>query len=884
MTGKTSRIKPAARLRALWHWRRKEAELDEEIQFHLSEEADERAAAGLTPHQARIAARKDFGNPTLIREVTRDNWGWASAERLIQDGRCAVRMMRRDPGFSAVAVLTLALGIGATTAVLNVVNALVLRALPLPDADRLVVLFATTPKRGLYRDTTSFHDFSAWKDQSHTFTNVAAYRRDSFSITGDGTPEPIMALRASHELLAVLGVRPALGRSFDEEEQHGNHPVAVISHGLWTRRYGSDPRILGRNILLNEVSHSVIGVLPPGFQFPAFQDTDVMVPVPERSCRSCGYIRAVARLKPGVALSAAQQELDSIAAGLAEAFPDSNEGRGVNAVPLHDVAVGAVRTPLLVLLGAGTFVLLIGCGNVGNLVLARGIARQRELAVRSALGAGAGRLMRQLLTESVALALIAAVLGAVLAVLGSNLLVASLSQRLPLPEVAFNWTWLAFAVVIAGAAGLLSGLPPALMVWRSDLTGPLKQDGRSQSGGVTQHRLRNLLMVSQTALTVILLVGAGLLAKSFLRLQQNDIGLDPRHVLTADLLLSARYADPERREVFLRAVMDSIAALPGVRTVAVQTQSPADGGGRRETFTIDGLPDPGPRNGHAARSNLVGGDFFGALGIQIVRGRAFDTGDTARAAPVAIVNETMARQFWPDGDAIGKRLRLYYDKDPRRWLSIIGIVRDPRYRYDESTPHIFLPHQQNPYRLLPYTPAPFVSLVVRTTSDPAPMATAVQAAIWAVDKDQPVLHLQSMEQILWQSVSEPRIYTLLLGIFAVVALVIASAGIYGLGAYAVARRTREIGIRMAVGATRGQILSLVLRQGMLLLLIGVAIGVAGSLALRKVIAGFLYGITATDLQTFAAVLLLFAAVAFLSTYIPARRAARIDPTVAFRYE
>ena len=354
-------------------------------------------------------------------------------------------MTRRDPGFSAVAVLTLALGIGATTAILNVVNALLLRPLPFPDADRLVVLFATSPKRGVYRDTTSFLDFSAWKDESHAFTDAAAYRRDPLNITGDGAPEPVDGL--ARLARAVEGARREPGDRPDVRRAGaaGQRAVAVISHGLWTRRYGSDPRILGRTILLNEVSHAVIGVLPPGFQFPAFQDTDVILPVPERPCRSCGYIRAVARLKPGVPASAAQQELDAIAAGLEKAFPDSNDGRGVNVVPLQDVAVGPVRTPLLVLLGAGAFVLLIGCGNVGNLVLARGIARQRELAVRSALGAGAGRLVRQLLTESVSLALIAALLGAVLAVLGQRAAGRVAVAALPAAGDHFNWTLLAFA-------------------------------------------------------------------------------------------------------------------------------------------------------------------------------------------------------------------------------------------------------------------------------------------------------------------------------------------------------------------------------------------------------------------------------------------------------
>jgi putative ABC transport system permease protein len=810
----------------------------------------------------------------------------------MDDVRGALRLMRRDPGFSAVAVLTLALGIGATTAILNVVNALVLRPLPFTDADRLVVLFATTPKQGVFRDTTSFWDFQAWKTQSHAFTTAAAYRQDRFNITGDGVPEPLAGLRASHELFDVLGVSPAIGRMFNEQEQQRNDAVALISHGLWTRRYASDPQIVGRTILLNEMRHVVIGVLPPGFQFLPFQDTDVLLPIPQRPCRSCGYLRSVARLKPRVPPSTAQLELDTIAAQLATAFPESNGGRGVNVVGLQDVAVGPVSTQLFVLLAAGVFVLLIGCGNVGNLLLARGLTRQRELAVRSALGAGTGRLVLQLLTESVALALVAAVLGAAIAHNASQLLTTSLSQRFPLPAISFNWTFLGFAFLIAVTSGLLCGVALSLMVWKSDLSAALKLDGRSQTGGAATHWLRDGLMVAQTALTVMLLIGAGLLARSFVKLQQVNIGLNPHHLLTADLLLPARYADPERRQGFLRDVRASIEALPGVERVALHTDSPFYGGGSRETFSIEGQPDPGPKTGHPARCNLIDGDFFGTVGVQIVRGRSFDGRDTASSLPVAVVNESMARQFWPDRDAIGQRLRLYYGADRQHWLTVVGVVRDAYYRYDESTrapnlptlrSQVFLPDLQRPLRTLPYGQSPIVSLAVRTATSPAHLTTSVQAAVWSVDKDQPVLNVQSMEQILWRSVAAPRITMLLVGVFAAFALVIACAGIYGLGAYAVVRRTREIGIRLAVGATPRQILALVLRHGMIASLSGAAIGIAGSLAMTRVISGFVFGITPTDIPTFVGVVLLFSAVAFASTYIPARRASRIDPSVAFRY-
>jgi putative ABC transport system permease protein len=870
-----------ARLKSLWNWNRKEAELDEEIQFHLSEEADERAAAGLTADQARLAARKDFGNIPRVREATREIWGWGFAERLIQDVRYAFRTMRHHSGFSSVAVLTLALGIGATTAIFNVVTALLIHPLPFTDADRIVALFATSPVDG-NRDSTSFPDFSDWQSQSHAFTDMAAYRSNPFNITGDGPPEPVMGLSASHELLSVLGVSPAIGRAFDKQEQRGKVAVAVISHVLWTRRYRNDPNILGRTILINEMSHAVVGVLPPGFQFPPFYKTDVIVPVPERPSRSTGYIFGVARLKPEVRASAAQQELDAIARRLEEAFPKSNQGRGVDVVALQDVAAGRVRTPLLVLLGAALLVLLIGCANVGNLVLAKGIARQRELAIRSALGAGRGRLVRQLLTESITLALIAAVLGSLVAFWGSAFLVASLSQQFRLPEITFNWALLAFAFFLAVLSGVLSGLPPAFMVWRTGLNESLKQHSRSQSGGVTQRRLSNLLIVCETALTVMLLVGAGLLVKSFVRLQQIDLGVDTRRALTADLLLSKRYTEPERRALYVRQLLDSIGTLPGVQAAAVHVDQPFQGGGRRETFRIEGHEDPRPGSGHPAGFNIVSGSFFHAMDLPVIRGRGFNQQDTATSPPVAVVNETMARKFWPQEDAIGKRLRFYYDKNRERWLSIVGVVREVRYRgrLMDPIPQVFVPGQQPFYK----AQEPYISVVVRTAGDPAALLNAVQESIWAVDKDQPISNLQPMDQILWESAAAPRIYMLLLGIFAAIALVIASAGIYGLSAYAVVRRTKEIGIRLALGATRRKILSLVLRNGMLLILIGAGMGVAGALALTKVISGFLYGIAATDASTFIAVLLLFGAVAFVSTYIPARRSATIDPTVAFRYE
>jgi putative ABC transport system permease protein len=872
------------RFRTVFHRDQVERELEEELRYHVEQRIEQEIAKGLSPERARYVAVRAMEGIEQKKEECRDMRRLNLIESFVQDLRYALRGLGRSLGSSAVAVLTLALGIGATLAILSLVDSVLLRRLPFPAPDRLVVLFATTPAKS--QDSTSYPNILDWKTQSQSFTGVAAYRPDPFSVTGGGTPEPVVGLRASSELFEVLGVSPVIGRAFDKQEQHGKSAVALISYSLWLRRYGGDPAVLGKTIFLNEGSYSVIGVLPHDFQFPSFIDPDVLVPIEESLDRSRGYLFAVARVKPGARMATVQSELDAIAIRLAQAFPYSNRGRGVHAVPLQAAAVGTVRTPLLVLMGAAFCVLLIGCANVGNLVLAKGIARRGELVLRSALGAGTGRLMRLLLTESTVLALLAALLGSAFAFGASKLLVVSLSQRFALPAVTFAWTLLPLAVLIALLSGLLCGLPPALMVWRSRLADSLKEGGHSQSSGRTELRLRNLLVVFETALTMVLLVGAGLLMKSFLLLQQTELGLNPHKVLMADLLLPKRYADLQRRDVFLRDVLGSIDAVPGVQQVAVHTDPPFLGGGSRETFTVEGHPDPGPRQGHAMAFNVVSNGFFGAMGIPIKRGRGLERSDTPAGIPVAIVNEAMARQFWPDADPIGKRIRLYYDRDPEHWLSVIGVAGDVRYfgRDVEPVAQVFVPYQQDPYSFLPYSQQPFVSLVVRTAVDPASLVTAIQARIWAVDKDQPILHIQTMEHALSQSLANRRIYLSLLSSFATIALLIAAAGIYGLISYSVARRTQEMGIRVALGATVWQILALVLRNGMLLTVIGIVIGIAGSLELTKLLSGLLYGITATDPSTFFETALFFLGVALVATYIPARRVATIDPTVAIRYE
>jgi putative ABC transport system permease protein len=868
-----------ARIRALWHWRRNEAELDEEIRFHLAEEEAERRAAGMSDDEARVAAAREFGNVPLVRERTRDTWGWSEAERLWNDARFSLRSLRRQWSFSAIAVLTLALGIGATTAVLSIVNALLIRSLPFDAASELVQVYATTPARNVYRDTTSFWDFNEWKKVG-AIDGAAAFTQGWTILTGGGLPQLVYTLRVSHDLFTVLRVQPILGRAFTADEQREQAPVALMSHALWTERYGSDPQITGRTIVLDETPYTVVGVMPAGFQFPAYTNPNVVTPIQERPSRSCGYLRVVARLAPGTTAVAAQQQLDQVAVGLAQAFPDSNQGRGVWVVPLADVAVGAVRSQILLLLGASILVLLIGCANVGNLLLSRGLARSREFAVRSALGAGAGRLVRQLLAESVVLALIASVLGLAFGVVGRRLLITGFSD-FPTPPVNFDWALLSFTASIAIVAGVLSSVPLALMVWRTKLADALKQDGRSHSLGRNERRLGSILVAGQTALAVVLLTTAALFTIELIGLERIDIGFDTTRSLSADLLLSRLHADAARRPAYTQRLLDEIATLPGVRAVAAHIDPPIMGG-RRETFSAEGREDPAPDRGHSAGFDIVTDRFFDAMGISLSQGRAFTAQDTDGAMPVAIVNETMARALWPGETAVGKRLRFFYERSPQRWLTIVGVSRDVRYRgrrLMDPIPQVFVPATQRFYKAQDAS----MSLAIRTDMAPASQLAAVRERIWAVDRDQAIVRLRTVDDILASESATTRAYATLLAIYSVIALVIAGAGIYALNAYAVTRRTREIGIRLAMGATSPCVVRMILRQSMTVIAIGLSLGTAGSIALGRVTMRFVgHFATATSVPMLSTVLLLFAAVALVAALVPALRAMRVDPAIAFR--
>ncbi|HVV46944.1 MAG TPA: ABC transporter permease, partial [Bryobacteraceae bacterium] len=852
-------FKIRVQLRALFRRDQMERELDEEFQYHLDQQTQVELAAGKTAEDAARSAVRALGGITQKKEECREMRRIGVLESIFQDLRYALRSAARTPAFTATAVFTLALGMGASLAILSVIDSVLLRPLPFPEPDRLAVVYATVPARNILRDTTSFPDFTDWKAQGTTVSAIAAWRQDPFNLTGGGAPAPITGLRASFEIFKVLGVTPLMGRGFDESEQKQSAHVALIGYGLWKDRFGGSADVLTRSIHLDDELYSVIGVLPQGFQFPNFTDATVIVPLPEYASRSRGYLRGIARLKPGVSMAAAGREFSGIAARLAAAYPASNQGRGLRLVPLRRVSAGDVRTPLLILMAAGGLVLLIGCANVGNLVLVRAIARERELGVRSALGAGVGRLIRQILTESSLLAVLAALVGSAIAFWGSRLLTVSLSQSFTLPPVRFDWTLLTIAASIIVGCGLLSGIPPAILLGKSQPGDGLREGHRGLSGGRRQNRLQNLLVTGETALTVVLIVGAGLLLKSFALLQQTDLGMNPRNVLMVDLVLSKKYADSGRRAAYLTELLDSVHSLPGVRQAAVHTEPPFLGGGSQEAFHIEGHPDPAPDHGHIAAFNVVSSEFFAAMGMTIRGGRAFDRGDSTTSIPPVIINETMARRFWPGEDPLGKRIHFYYDKNPRRWLQVVGVARDARYRGRdyEPVPQTFVPFQQvKTDEGLPYDQEPYVSLVLRTQADPASLARSVQEKIWAIDKDQPIAEIHTGEEALAQSVANRRIYLLLVGAFAVIALLVAASGVYGLISYAVERRTREMGIRIAVGATRTRILSLLVSRGMFLALVGVAAGIAASMLLTKTISGLLYGITPTDPSVLAGTSLL----------------------------
>ena len=881
-----------ARLRALLGRESVISDIDEELRLHVEMETEANVERGMSPREARRAALQSFGNFDSMRDTAYVVRGGGIMETFLQDVRYGARVLAKHKAFTAVAVLTLALGIGANTAIFSVVNELLLRPMPYRDAERVVMLWEVTPG-GRRQNTTSRANFRAWREQGQSFESVAAFSDQRLNLTGAGEPEEVSVQLATPDLFKVLGVEPIHGRVLTEEDGRAASAGVVLSNGFWKRRFGGDPQLVGKPITLNGNPFNVVGIMPPSFQWYIRQRSGtgrpaemwIVLPMPPPSGAGANergrFLVAVGRLKPGVPVEQAAAEMKTIHARLEQDSP-FNKGYTAEVVPLREQLFGNVRPALLVLLGAVGLVLLIACANVANLLLSRVAAREKEIALRTALGARRTRVIRQLLTESLLLSLLGSAVGLLVAWWGIGALVAiSPRDLVNLQNVGINFTVLGWTLGISILTGIIFGIAPALEATRVNLNDALKEGGGkgAEGQGSRSRRLRGALVIAEVALALMLLASAGLLVKSFLRLQKINTGFETENVLTMVLRLpAAKYKEDAQYVSFFRQALERIRALPGVREAGMVNFLPLYGGlGSATGFTVEGRPAPPPGEGPSTNVRVADGGYFRALGIPIIRGRNFTEAEDSEARGVVLVSETFARKYFPGEDPLGQRIRVAMAEDPPP-LEIIGVVGDVRYDSltDEAEPTVYEPHPELTY--------PFMTLAIRTVGDTTSLTPAVRREISSMDPDQPISDVRTMEQVMADTVGRQRFNTLLLGIFAGLATLLAAVGIFGVMNYSVTLRTREIGLRMALGAQPGRVLMLVLRQGLLLTLIGIAVGLAGALALTRVMSGLLFGVGATDPTTFAAIVILLGVVSLIACYIPARRATRVDPLTALKYE
>lgn len=867
------------------------SDLSQDIRHHLEQETEDNIARGMTPEEARLAALRKFGSVAQVAEATREVWTVVWLERLSQDVRYAFRMLRKAPGFTVIAVLTLALGIGANTAVFSVVYSALLQPLPFKDPSRLMILNETTPKVGIV--SVSYPDFLDWRAQSHTFSQMAALESVGFNLSGISEPQAINGSAVSPNFLSMMGIRPLIGRDFQPaEEQAGTAPVVILGYSLWQRRFGADSGVLGKSITLDGRAYSIVGVLPGSFlTLGGNSSTDVLIPIGvwisqnseeahERGNR--GDMTIIGRLAPGVTSSQARSEMEGIAARLATEFPPTNDDYGVALRSIRDVLVGQTRPALLVLLGAVFFVLLIACANVANLFLVRGTGRTKEMALRMAFGASRSRILVQMLTESLVLSLIGGLLGLGIAIAGvrgiGHLVPAGL---LPAGAVALNIPVLLFAAGIVLLAAFVFGITPALHWNRTDVQSELKEGGRGSSAGVAHSRLRGALAIAEASLALVLLVGAGLMMKSLYRLLQVDPGFQPDHVLTMTISLRPdQYSKDVTVRNFWEQALRQVRALPGVQSAAVGTNTPLSGNHSRADITIEGMTQLRPGNYPHPDAHVVSPGYVQTLGITLLRGRTFTDADNENAPRVAMINQRLANQFFPKQDPIGKRFMFGHPsaKEKPKWLTIVGVLSDTKLYglANLSRLEVYVAFRQNTSSQM--------DLVVKSAVGPQALTSAVRSAVYSVDKDQSIASVATMKQLVNNSVATRRMTLVLLGLFSGLALILGSIGIYGVVSYSVAQRTREIGVRMALGASRYGVFRLVLTQGMKLAGTGIAVGIVVALALARLMSSLLFEVSTADFETFAAVAILLMLVAVAACYIPARRAISVDPMVALRYE
>ena len=875
------------RVRRLLRWRESERDIDEELRFHVDMETEANVAReGLDASEARRRALVAFGGRDRWREETRGTRGTGWLEDAGRDARFAVRGLLRSPGFALAALATVTLGVGATTAIFSVVHGIVLAPLPYADPDELVTVWMRNPEQGIEEDIASWPNFVDWRAQATTLERMATVRTTRWALTGAGEPEEVVGVAVSRGFFELVGAPLAIGRSFRDEEAEGDAArVVVLSHELFTRRFGADPSLVGRTIQLNDEAYEVVGVAAPGRAYP--RGAELWVPqgfggglARLREARGALWLPVIGRLADGVDLSVAQAEVDAVARGLEEAFPVANEGVGIALEPLRETLVGDVRAPLLVLLGAVAVVLLIAVVNVANLLLARGMARSRELAVRLTLGAGRGRIVRQVLAESAVLGGFGGLAGAGLAAIAVAALVAAAPAGLPrLDEVRVDGTVLAFSLLVSVGAGLFFGLVPALQARGADAGAHLRGGARGSSGhGLA--RVRGAFVVGQFALALLLLVGSGLLVRSFLNLRAVDPGFDPAGVLSVTLSLpGSRYADDASLRGFHERLEAEVGSLPGVTDVGTISTLFLTALPNMGSIAVEGRPDLADRGRESpVVQDVASGGFFAAAGIEIVAGRGFEPADGPDGVPVAVVNETFARLFFPGDDPVGERFTWGSPDADATWATIIGVARDARRAgLDQPVrPSAFVPAAQFPDSR--------VDVLVRSAGDPLALADGVRAAVHAIDGQLPLTRVRTLEQAMADSLAQRRFVAGLLGVFAASALALAAVGIFGVMAYVVGQRTREIGIRVALGAPRASVLRGVLGEGMAHATVGLGLGVLGSLALTRYVRTQLVGLEPTDPGTFVAATLVLMAVAVLACVVPARRAAGVDPLVALREE